>query len=233
MKKLLFSITSLCLAIVCIFAIKNNYFGFQNSDALQQENSKNNYTVTTINNNYKDTLYEEFYTKSYFEKRNVIKLDNNNIEKFTTNIDDLLFAKNSIGYVSKENLKTHLKIGNTKLESKLNLDNLITISLETILDKNNNIQFKYFTVKTNDKVKVLNYDISISGDTAFDLNKYSVNQIIGSIKLDISQLDSEFKQVIKEYSLIHDKELSLDKDILQIYITELTNELKSNDYYNM
>ena len=233
MKKLLFSITSLCLAIVCIFAIKNNYFGFQNSDALQQENSKNNYTVTTINNNYKDTLYEEFYTKSYFEKRNVIKLDNNNIEKFTNNIDDLLFAKNSIGYVNKENLKTHLKIGNTKLESKLNLDNLITISLETILDKNNNIQFKYFTVKTNDKVKVLNYDISISGDTAFDLNKYSVNQIIGSIKIDISQLDSEFKQIIKEYSLIHDKELSLDKDILQIYITELTNELKPNDYYNM
>lgn len=233
MKKLLFSITSLCLAIFYIFAIKNNYFGFQNSDALQQENSKNNYTVTTINNNYKDTLYEEFYTKSYFEKRNVIKLDNNNIEKFTNNIDDLLFAKNSIGYVSKENLKTHLKIGNTKLESKLNLDNLITISLETILDKNNNIQFKYFTVKTNDKVKVLNYDISISGDTAFDLNKYSVNQIIGSIKIDISQLDSEFKQVIKEYSLIHDKELSLDKDILQIYITELTNELKPNDYYNM
>ena len=233
MKKLLFSITSLCLAIFYIFAIKNNYFGFQNSDALQQENSKNNYTVTTINNNYKDTLYEEFYTKSYFEKRNVIKLDNNNIEKFTNNIDDLLFAKNSIGYVSKENLKTHLKIGNTKLESKLNLENLITISLETILDKNNNIQFKYFTVKTNDKVKVLNYNISISEDTAFDLNKYSVNQIIGSIKIDISQLDSEFKQVIKEYSLIHDKELSLDKDILQIYITELTNELKPNDYYNM
>lgn len=76
----------------------------------------------------------------------------------------------------------YFKIGNTKLESKLNLENLITISLETILDRNNNIPFKYFTIKTNDKVNVLNYDISINGDTDFDFNKYSVNKTIGSIK---------------------------------------------------
>lgn len=99
--------------------------------------------------------------------------------------------------------------------------------METILDKNNEKLIQFYSIDTNKKIKIIENNIDISKEKAFDLNKNSVNQIVGNIKLDISQLDNEFKQIIKEYSDIYSKELNLNNDILQINI--LTMKFRKKD----
>ncbi|MBF0713949.1 hypothetical protein HZY83_04540 [Gemella sp. GH3] len=52
-----------------------------------------------------------------------------------------------------------------------------------------------------------------------------MNQIIGYIKIDITNLDDEFKKMIREYAAIHNSQLILDENIMQVNIRILTNEL--------
>lgn len=75
-----------------------------------QNNSK---SEKNFNDNI--TFYDSFFTKSYFEKRNKVILNCENI----------------------------------KLESKLNLENLVEISVETILNKNNDILIRFYSIDTN------------------------------------------------------------------------------------
>lgn len=217
MKKIILIISAIIVVTIVYTSI-----GYYN-DIKTNEKIKQNLT----SNVSKAQEYQDFFTKSYFEQSNKIVLTQENINnELNKSVENKNYIIGENGNLSKESVKEYFKNNNIKLTTKLYLENLLEISLETILDENNNIKIRYYSIKTNEKTEIVDTNIELSEkDKAFDLNEKSLNQIIGYIKLDISNLDEDFKKIIQEYANIHNQQLILDENIMQVYIRTLTNEL--------
>lgn len=217
MKKIILIISAIIVVTIIYTSI-----GYYN-DIKTNEKIKQNLT----SNVSKAQEYQDFFTKSYFEQSNKIVLTQENINnELNKSVENKNYIIGENGNLSKESVKEYFKNNNIKLTTKLYLENLLEISLETILDENNNIKIRYYSIRTNEKTEIVDTNIELSEkDKAFDLNEKSLNQIIGYIKLDISNLDEDFKKIIQEYANIHNQQLILDENIMQVYIRTLTNEL--------